>query len=359
MNKPSIIHIVGNRPQFIKLAVLYNAIAKQTSLQQYIIHTGQHFSASMSNIFFDDLFIPAPDFQLKIEAESADEYIGNASEKIRSLLSKNYKQDLVVVYGDTNSTLAGAIAARRNGNLLVHCESGVRTNDNTMPEELNRILTDRLSNVHYCCTEKNIRVLKDEGYGSIIPSQVIWSGDIMLDAFLKISSSKKRITNSPNYIACTIHRASNVTNEKNLKEIVSALNKIHQDNEVIIPLHPHTAKRLEEFGIQLRCTIIEPLGYQEMKRFLCESDYIITDSGGVCREAFFAKKVSLIIMEYPVWPEILDAAAALNCKPLKDELILNFNLLKTLKPQFDNKIFGEGNAAEIMADHLNSLVANR
>ncbi len=248
MNKRNIIHIVGNRPQFIKLAVLYGAIEKYTLFNQFIIHTGQHSSREMSDIFFDELSIPSPNIQLNIEANTSDEFIGKAAIQIHSVLVQKQTDDFVFVYGDTNTTLAASLAAKRCNKKLLHFEAGVRTKDVSMPEEINRVLSDRLADVHYCCTQNNQENLRKEGFGFAIISQTIWSGDLMLDAFLHIASSHKKITTSNHYIACTIHRAANITNRENLAQIVSALNTIHQQTEVIIPLHPHTAKRLKEFA---------------------------------------------------------------------------------------------------------------
>ncbi len=356
MSKRTIIHIVGNRPQFIKLAVLYDAIAKYTSFNQFIIHTGQHSSALMSDVFFEELFIPSPHIQLNIEATTPDEFIGKAATQIHFVLLQKNDDDLVFVYGDTNTTLAASIAAKRCNKTLLHFEAGVRTADTSMPEEINRVLSDRLAQIHYCCTEKNKNNLLEEGFGSAIPSQVIWSGDLMLDAFLYIASSDKKITTSTNYIACTIHRAANIINRENLLAIICGLNEIHKQKEVIIPLHPHTAKRLKEFEIDVTFTMIEPLSYKEMKRFICEADCVITDSGGASREAFFAKKKSLIVMQHPFWLEIVEAAAALHCGANKEAMINNFNLLSLLQPKFDVNIFGDGNAAVKIANHLNTLV---
>ncbi len=351
----TIIHVVGNRPQFIKLAVLFDAIAKHTSFNQFIIHTGQHSSASMSDIFFEQLSIPSPHIQLKIEASSPDIFIGNAAIQIQSVLLQHRPTDLVFVYGDTNTTLAASLAARRCNMMLLHFEAGVRTADISMPEEINRIVSDRLAQVHYCCTEKNRKTLLLEGYGTAIRSQIIRSGDLMLDAFLHIQPSDKKISSSTNYIACTIHRAANITNRENLYQIVAAINEIHQQTEVIVPLHPHTAKRLQEYAIEVKFTIIEPLGYAEMNRFLLEADYVITDSGGVSREAFFAKKKSLIVMEHPFWCEIVEANAALNCSSDKEAIINNFYLLESLEPDFNINVFGDGKAAIKIAKHLNTF----
>ncbi len=353
MNK-TILHIVGNRPQFIKLAVLYDAIAKGTSYNQLIIHTGQHSSAMMSDIFFKELTIPSPNIQLNIEAETADEFIGKTAAQLYFILQQQ-QDSWVFVYGDTNTTLAASIAAKRSNKNLLHFEAGVRTADTAMPEEINRVLSDRLANVHYCCTQKNVETLVSEGFGSAIVSQIIHSGDLMLDAFLHIAPADKKITAATSYIACTIHRAANIINRENLYQIIAALNEIHQQTEVIVPLHPHTAKRLKEYNIETAFTTIEPLGYREMKRFICEASYVITDSGGASREAFFAKKKSLIVMEHPFWPEIVGANAALHCGANKEKIINNFERLPTLQPQLDTNLFGDGTAAIKIAEHLNTL----
>lgn len=355
MKQRTIIHIVGNRPQFIKLAVLHDAIRKNTSLQQFIIHTGQHSSAEMSSIFFNELSIPSPDVQLNITAASADVFIGNTSEQIHSILLKQQPNDIVFVYGDTNTTLAASMAARRSNLTLHHFEAGVRTADVSMPEEINRVLSDRLANTHYCCTEKNRKTLLLEGYGTAIRSQVIHSGDLMLDAFLRIHPSSKKVTSALQYVACTIHRAGNITNKENLQQIVAALNTIHQQMEVVVPLHPHTAKRLQEFSIETKFTTIAPLSYAEMNRFLLESTYVITDSGGASREAFFARKKSLILMEHPFWPEIVETAAALHCGADANSITEQFYRLPLLQPDFSSQLFGDGKASIKIAEYLDTL----
>lgn len=356
MDKSTIIHVVGNRPQFIKLAVLYDAIRRFTSLNQVIIHTGQHSSKLMSDVFFNQLTIPEPDIYLKTDSLNPDEFTGKTAHHIGAILTEKKEDCRVLVYGDTNSTLAAAFAARRSGKPLLHFESGVRTADKSMPEEINRMLTDRLSDVHYCCTRNNESNLIAEGYGNAIPAEVLWTGDLMLDAFKRIPMAGQNISHaSRSYVACTIHRAGNITRKENLKEIVSALNKIHQTTEVILPLHPHTRKRLDEFGLHLNCTIVDPLGYPAMKRFLSDASFVITDSGGACREAFFSGRKSLIIMEHPFWPEIIEAGGALHCRPESSLILKSFHELKDLNFDGDIGIFGDGQAAEKIANHLKNF----
>jgi UDP-GlcNAc3NAcA epimerase len=348
----TILHIVGNRPQFIKLAVLHKELSTVPEFSQKIIHTGQHWSADMSEIFFSELNIPPIDLQLQpFDSASADEFIGQTS----TLLQKYFhlqKNSIAFVYGDTNTTLAAALAARRTNTPLFHFEAGIRTDDDTMPEEINRILTDRLSHANYCCTKHNYSTMLSEGYTSTINSRIILSGDLMYDAFIKTSFIDcTSITNEKDYVLTTIHRASNILSKSNLENIIEGLNSIHKNIPVIMPLHPHTRKRIGEYGLQPNFTLLNPLGYAAMKGLLLNSLYVITDSGGVSREAFFSKKKSLIIMEKPFWTEIIDAGCGINISPTKS-LEKAVDKLSELNPDFLNPIFGNGNAAKVIKEDL-------
>jgi UDP-GlcNAc3NAcA epimerase len=351
----TILHIVGNRPQFIKLAILHKALGLCEDVRQKIIHTGQHFSQSMSNIFFDELQIPSPEINFNIQNTSAQLFIGEATEKLYQYFSTQ-KGCIVFVYGDTNTTLAGAMAAKRCGLQLVHFEAGVRTYDNTMPEEINRILTDRLADVNYCCTQKNYDTMLAEGYGKAIPTEVLLTGDLMLDAFLKIEPTIKKLVAHTEYVVCTIHREANLSNKQSLANIISALNELHKEIPIIMPMHPHTKKRIAEYGITTAFIILEPLGYADMKNLLSHSKYIITDSGGTSREAYFLKKKSLIIMDKPFWPEILEENCALNTAAIQNEIIGKYNMLPLLKSNFETNIFGFGNTAKEIRKHLTTFI---
>lgn len=352
----TILHIVGNRPQFIKLAVLYNELAKDKNIVQKIIHTGQHYSANMSDIFFKELLIPSPDINFNLQNNSPHIFIGEAAESLYNyfLIQKNA---VVFTYGDTNTTLAAAMAAKRSSLSLIHFEAGVRTNDNTMPEELNRIITDRLADVNYCCTENNFKIMQSEGYGMAIKNKLKLTGDLMLDAFLNIAPSKTKIIDHPNYVLCTIHREANLVSKEKLTNIISALNQIHEVTPVVIPIHPHTKKKLQEYGLNANFKILQPLGYSYMKSLLNGATYIITDSGGTSREAYFLQKKSLIIMDHPFWPEIINEKCSLQTAAESDVIIQNFNLLRHLQPDFTTNIFGIGNAAENIRNHLTIYLA--
>ncbi len=344
-------HIVGNRPQFIKLAVLYRQLALDAGLEQKIIHTGQHYSYNMSELFFKELTIPEPDVNLSLAGADPALFFDEAVNAIGSCLQKE-KEAAVFVYGDTNTTLAGAKAANKNGSTLLHFEAGVRTYDNSMPEEINRVQTDRLADVNYCCTAKNLFTMEAEGFTKNKKTPVVLSGDLMLDAFLQIEPSANSLTTHKDYIVCTIHRQANLSDPARLKQIINTLNQLHKTIPVVMPLHPHTKLNLERYGLIPDFDLLPPLGYPDMKSLLKGSQYIITDSGGTSREAYFLEKKSLIIMDHPFWPEIIEASCSLSCAADESAIIKQFDLLPALEANFSGNIFGNGKAAINIHQHL-------
>jgi UDP-GlcNAc3NAcA epimerase len=349
----TILHIVGNRPQFVKLAVLYNHIAQAGNIRQEIIHTGQHYSKNMSDLFFEELNIPEPTINFNIQAASNSLFI----EEALNVLTKYFTEHtnaVVLVYGDTNTTAAAAMAAKATSTPLIHFEGGVRTYDNEMPEETNRVTTDKLADVNYCCTQKNVDTLLAEGENK--QSEIILTGDLMLDAFNKIPASNQTITTHTNYIACTVHRAANLANKENLSNIINALNEINKTTPIVMPVHPHTEKKIAEYNLKPSFTLLPPLGYPAMKKLLQNAAYVITDSGGTSREAYFCKKKSLILMPIPFWPEILEANCSINTNIEAKTIIQDFEAMKKLDANFDTAIFGNGNAAQNILLHLNTFL---
>ena len=352
-----ILHIVGNRPQFVKLAVLYKELSQSSLFTQSIIHSGQHFSYEMNELFFKDLSIPEPEINFNLQHASPNQFIGLAADALQQyFLQQN--NAIVFVYGDTNTSLAAAIAAKRATLPLVHFEAGVRTGDNSMPEEINRLLTDRLANINYCCTKKNYDQLLAEGYGSAINATALLTGDLMLDAFLQIEPSAAAIQLPSQYIVCTIHRAANLQSEQNLAAIVASLNELHNHIPVIMPVHPHTQKKIEAYGLTTRFTTLPPVGYPQMKHLLQHCNYVITDSGGSSREAYFMQKKSLIIMNQPFWPEIIEAGCALQTAAEKESILNNAARLNNLQPNFNTALFGNGTAAKNIHGHLVKYFSN-
>ena len=337
---------------------MYNELAKDVGIKQKIIHTGQHYSPNMSDIFFKELEIPLPDVNFNIQHNSPHIFIGQAAESLYNYFLTE-QNAAVFTYGDTNTTLAAAMAAKRCSLPLIHFEAGVRTYDKSMPEETNRIHTDRLADVNYCCTEQNFNCMQSEGYGLSIKSEVVLTGDLMLDAFLNIPPTTNRITDHKKYIVCTIHREANLADKQKLSNIISALNKIHETTPVVVPLHPHTKKRLDEYTLTANFNLLQPLGYAHMKALLSGAEYIITDSGGTSREAYFLKKKSLVVMDQPFWPEIINANCSIQTSTDTDAIINNFNLLPALHSDFTTNLFGTGNAAENIRKHLTVYLAQK
>ena len=355
-----ILYIVGNRPQFIKLAVLHQEARKHSEIEEYVLHTGQHFSKEMSDIFFEELGIELPIINLNIRSLPHAAMIGQMMVVLEPEMEKN-QPDIVIVFGDTNTTLAGALTAKKLNIPLVHIEAGIRTFEESMPEESNRYLTDRMASVNFCCTQSGMENLKNEGFEtSQINSRIVFSGDLMLDVYNKFYNqfhSRNEIINNlklnkGGYILFTLHRKQNLQQPGILREIIEALDAINKQIPIVCPMHPNTKKLLGENNIEYKFLSVPPLGYLDMQALLLHCKYVITDSGGLQREAFFAKKPSLVLMDKPFWPEVMEFGPSLNSTSQKEEIISSFKRLQTLQKDFEFNPFGEGNAAEIIINYL-------
>ena len=304
--------IIGARPQFVKAAALSREIKKHPELNEIIVHTGQHFDANMSDIFFEEMDIPKPHYNLNINGLSHGAMTGQMLEKLEEVMLAE-KPDVVLIYGDTNSTIAGALAAKKLHIKVAHVEAGLRSFNMQMPEEINRILTDRISDWLFCPTDTAINNLKKEGYENI-SCKVVKTGDVMEDAALfyaKKASEKSTIINQLNlanksFILATIHRAENTDNPTNLKGIIDALNKLHERHDVIVPLHPRTKKLIEQHQLKTQFTIVDPLGYFDMIMLLQNCKLVITDSGGLQKEAYFFGKFCVTTREQTEWVELVE-----------------------------------------------------
>lgn len=342
--------IIGARPQFVKAAALSREIKKHPQLQEIIVHTGQHFDANMSNIFFDEMEIPKPHYNLNINGLSHGAMTGQMLEKLEEVMIAE-KPDVVLVYGDTNSTIAGALAAKKLHIKVAHVEAGLRSFNMQMPEEINRILTDRISDWLFCPTDTAINNLKNEGYAQIKCS-IIKTGDVMEDAALfyaKKAAEKSTILQQLNltnqsFILATIHRAENTDNPVHLKNIIEALNTLNQTNPVIVPLHPRTKKLIEQHQLKPLFTIVEPLGYFDMIMLLQNCSLVVTDSGGLQKEAFFFGKFCVTTREQTEWVELVENGYNTIAGTNKDKII---QLAQAgLSATFPSKLnlYGNGNA---------------
>ncbi|MEH6814726.1 MAG: UDP-N-acetylglucosamine 2-epimerase (non-hydrolyzing), partial [Motiliproteus sp.] len=277
-----ILTVVGARPQFVKSAVVSRQIGKTEGIEERIIHTGQHFDANMSEIFFEQMDIPRPDFQLEVSGLSHGAMTGRMLEQIEAILLEQ-KPNMVMVYGDTNSTLAGALAASKLHIPVAHVEAGLRSFNMKMPEEINRILTDRVSRLLLCPTETAVANLDREGFGSF-GARVVNCGDVMQDAALYYTAKEQPpvigADLSGGFVLSTIHRAENTDSPESLTQIFDALNQIHSELPVVLPIHPRTRAKLDQFNIDSRVHLIDPVGYLEMIYLLRRCNIVMTDSGG-------------------------------------------------------------------------------
>lgn len=353
--------VVGARPQFIKAAVVSNVINKTKDIEEIIIHTGQHYDEKMSQVFFDELKIPRPAYNLCIAGGNHGASTGQMMEKIEAVLM-NEKPDAVLVYGDTNSTLAGALAAKKLHIKVIHIEAGLRSFEMKMPEEINRILTDRISDILYCPTDSAINNLKNEGFDNF-GCTVVKSGDVMQDVAIfyeKLSEESSDILaklNIETYVLCTIHRAENTDNIDNLSSIIKALNLINKKIKVVTPIHPRTKKLIAEHNITCDFDLIDPVGYLDMVQLIKHSSLVITDSGGLQKEAFFFKKHCVTIREQTEWVELVENGFNIIAGTRTENIVAAFEQMIVKKSNFDIDLYGGGKAAEVIVSsilkHLN------
>ncbi len=284
------ISIVGARPEFVQAAPLRRIFQQKAEHRELWIHTGQHYDYRMSQAFFDDLGLPSPEYNLEVGSGGHGQQTAAMLTKIEEVLLIE-KPDCVIVRGDTNSTLAGALAAVKLQIPLAHIEAGERSYDRTMPEEINRLVTDRVSNLHFCASRSAVRRLMQEG----IEESVHWVGDVMYDALLQhlpLARAKSTILEQvgltpKGYALVTVHRAANTDSPQQLKAIVAALNQL--DETIVFPAHPRTKAALERYQLELadHVRMIAPVGYFDMMILEESARLIATDSGGVQREAYF------------------------------------------------------------------------
>jgi UDP-GlcNAc3NAcA epimerase len=368
--------VIGARPQIIKAAALSRAIKNTFSFQikEYIIHTGQHYDTNMSDVFFEELGIPTPDFNLQIGSGSHGETTGKMIVALEKLMLE-IKPDYVIVYGDTNSTLAGAVAASKINIPIVHIEAGLRSFNKRMPEEINRIMCDHASTLLFSPTEQGFRNLLNEGFKvsdspfTTDKPGIFHCGDIMLDNslyFSDISNQKsvllEKLELFPNaFNLCTIHRAENTDSLENLEGILSGLLTICEDFLVplVLPLHPRTKNKILFLDQKLQdridqCSfflIIEPVSYLDMIALEKNAKLIITDSGGVQKEAYFFKKPCIILRNETEWIEIIKTGSSILVGSNEKKIVNAFSEINGKNYNYP-EIFGDGNASIFICDKI-------
>ena len=355
MNMLKIISIAGARPQFVKTGIMHRSLAQHPQISHLIVHTGQHYDPAMSDLFFRDLQIPAPSYHLNINQLSHGAMTGRMLEKIEAVLLKEAPR-LVLVYGDTNSTLAGALAASKLHIPLAHIEAGLRSFDRNMPEEINRILTDRVSNLLFCPTRQAIQNLEQEGYRHI-DCELHLSGDIMLDAALQFSklAPAKQVWTQP-FVLCTLHREEVLASKDKLQHAAEALNRLHQHVPVLFPAHPRTRAALQTFDIKIAFHLVPPMGYLEMLQALEQCSCVVTDSGGLQKEAYFFKKPCITMRNTTEWTELVEAGVNKLWEEEGADLISFYTHFMQEAPDFSQALYGSGNSCQLIVEKILSFI---
>lgn len=354
-----ILTIIGARPQFIKAAALSRYLKSIPDIKEIILHTGQHYDNNMSDDFFSELGIPIPDYNLGVGSDTHGQQTAKMMMGIEDIALREWP-DFILIYGDTNSTIAGAIVGAKLHIPVVHVEAGLRSYVREMPEEINRVVSDSISTILFCPTQIAVNNLKREG----IIKGVYNVGDIMFETYLyykdkaqKISTILNKLNLKPKeFILCTIHRASNTDNIENLKNIFIGLT--NSTEKIILPLHPRTTKKInqnESFKkyIGQNIKIINPIGYFDMICMEANAKKIVTDSGGVQKEAYFNKVPCITLRENTEWVETVEEGAnklvGVNPKGIK-ESISNFH---PKKQNYSKSLYGDGRTSEKIIKILN------
>ncbi|MEO0397682.1 MAG: UDP-N-acetylglucosamine 2-epimerase (non-hydrolyzing) [Cyanobacteria bacterium P01_A01_bin.137] len=358
-----ILTVVGARPQFIKASAISRALKTASEVDEISVHTGQHYDYGMSDVFFDELDIPQPNYNLGIGSGGHGQQTGKMLIAIEQVLLEE-KPDKVVVYGDTNSTLAGAIAAAKLHIPIAHVEAGLRSFNHQMPEEINRVLTDHASDYLFAPTRSAVQQLTQEG---VSLKKIFFVGDVMYDVALFFSRKAEQYSHilktlnlkSKKFCLATVHRAENTDNSKRLKNIFDGLISLSKNYVVVLPLHPRTKKELERIDymgkVQEAIRLIDPIGYLDMVKLEKNARLVLTDSGGIQKEAYFLGVPCVVLRNETEWMELVDLGWNVLSSPERidnfQETVrrhLSFNIGKLRHPQ----IYGNGNAASKILEIL-------
>lgn len=346
-----IISLVGARPQFIKEALLSAAVRETQAWSHVLVHSGQHYDPAMSGIFFEELGIPTPSHHLGIGSGSHAEMTAAALVATERVLLQE-RPDALLVYGDTNTTLAGALAAAKLGVPTIHVEAGIRQQPATMPEEINRILTDRLSAILCCCSELASDNLKREAN----PAVSTVTGDIMYDLFLRMrprftpdSLCQRHGVEPGRFLVSTVHRDFNTDTPAPLTGILTGLSRLTQDTgmPVLLPVHPRTRKNIAQFGLDTLAgplRLLSPLGYLDLMSLVTASAGVVTDSGGLQKEAYYAQRRAVVVMPDTGWRELTACGWNILAAPDEDAILLAGRRMLEPHP-YPQAVYGAGDAA--------------
>lgn len=364
MNPVKIITIVGARPQFIKAAAISRAIREHNKthgsdkIHEVIVHTGQHYDENMSQVFFDELDIPRPDYNLDIGGGTHGAMTGRMLEQIEHVLLAE-QPDWVLIYGDTNSTLAGALAASKLHIRVAHVEAGLRSFNMRMPEEINRILSDRVSTKLFCPTDTAVRNLNNEG----VVDGVHQVGDVMYDTSLfyrDMAKEKSTILQDISltakaYVLVTCHRAENTDDVKRLAEIVAGITAIASKVRVVFSLHPRTKKILHELGLMNQLDgveLLDPVSFLDMVALEEAAQVIVTDSGGVQKEAYFFSVPCITMRDETEWVETVAAKANVLVGASSKKIVAAWEKVSCVSANFSENLYGHGNTSSLIVKQL-------
>lgn len=359
-----IVTIIGARPQFVKAAVVSRAIgewnlrAGAEKLEEVIVHTGQHYDANMSDVFFEEMSIPQPRYNLHVGGGTHGANTGRMLERIEAVLCDE-KPDVVLVYGDTDSTLAGALAAVKLHIPVAHVEAGLRSFNMNMPEEINRILTDRISTYLFCPTDTAVKNLQAEGFERF-DAHIINVGDVMLDAsrFYQAQGKhspeiEKLVDGLGGFYLATVHRAENTDSRERMADIIEALEQISSHKKIVLPLHPRTKKVLENYNIVPKnLCLIEPVGYFDMLYLESHCDGILTDSGGVQKEACFFEKPCITLRDETEWIELVERGYNRLSGANKNKILEAWQKWMKGNIHFNSDLYGNGHAGQSIVQLL-------
>lgn len=347
-----ILSIIGARPQFVKEAIIQYEINKNSNIKEVVVHTGQHYDENMSGVFFEIFNMKKPDYNLGISASNHGEMTALMMIELEKIMIKE-SPDIVILYGDTNSTLAGALVASKLKIKTAHIEAGLRQEPKDMPEEINRQLTDRVSKFLFTPSQLGIENLRKEG----IVDNTFFVGDVMYDVYKMMEPKFDYTLNEDlglgknEYIVMTLHRDFNVDNKETLENILKEVNRISKEKKVVFPIHPRTKKRIKEFGLEKNVDnilIIEPIDYLKLMGLTQQAYKIITDSGGYQKESYFAGKQACIIMPDTSWIELVNS----GCNKLSTSSSIYNDVFDFSNKKFVQGIYGNGDSAKNIIDIL-------
>lgn len=350
-----ILTIVGARPQFVKAAAVSRQWAQISGVQEVLVHTGQHFDDNMSDMFFREMSIPSPKYNLGVHTMPNEEMTALMMERLEPVLRQE-APDFVVIFGDTNSTLAGARTAKKLGFKLAHVEAGLRSFNDAMPEEYNRIHTDLLSDVLFCPTQTAVDNLHKENIDTA-KQQIVLCGDVMYDAALFYAASARRpqAELKSQFMLATVHRAESTNKTEVLRSIFSALEYLAEKQQLIIPLHPRTKAKLQDISYPFNksnISFIEPIGYFEMLYLLQHCSLVLTDSGGLQKEAYFFGKQCITLRNETEWVELVENKVNVLAGTDSRNIIHAAEQMRSIQTQFPQSLYGDGKAAQQICQRL-------